>query len=203
MANRKRRKGPLAVLPSPKAQVGPSQFGLCRLFRSNVLSHLTDPGRSQLLRMEQMSLILPNSLGPELARWLVKILRKILDECGRRFLQYEGNSCDAGVLPASFCVVGSREPPFSVTQLISTPPQLPILEHAVASAAPAASYKSPSHSLTPTKRSQCVLLTISLIYRESFPCAMGLAEDAIVSQPSWSPTEHVPSIENRLRVRGT
>src|SRR5580692_10678144 len=44
-----------------------------------------------------------------------------------------------------FCVVGSRGPPFSVTQLISNPPQLPILEHAVASAAPAASYKSPFH----------------------------------------------------------
>src|SRR4029077_17439891 len=68
--------------------------------------------------------------------------------CERRFLRYDGNSCDAGVLPASFCVVGSRGPPFSVTQVISTPPQLPILEHAVASAAPAASYKSPLHSLT-------------------------------------------------------
>jgi hypothetical protein len=32
---------------------------------------------------------------------------------------------------------------FSATQLTSIPPQLPILEHAVASAAPAASYKSP------------------------------------------------------------
>jgi hypothetical protein len=27
--------------------------------------------------LEQMSLILPDLLGPELARWLVKILRKI------------------------------------------------------------------------------------------------------------------------------
>ena len=41
---------------------------------------LTDRGRSQLLRLEQMSLILPNLLGPELVRWLVKILRKIADD---------------------------------------------------------------------------------------------------------------------------
>src|SRR3984885_13447999 len=32
---------------------------------------------------------------------------------------------------------------------------------------------------------------------------MRLAEDAIASQPPSSPTEHVPSIENRPRVRGT
>src|SRR5215472_6060775 len=38
---------------------------------------LTDRGRSQLLGLEQMSLILPNLLRPELVRWLVKILRKI------------------------------------------------------------------------------------------------------------------------------
>jgi hypothetical protein len=45
-------------------------------------------------------------------------------------------------------------------------------------------------------------ITISLIYRESLHCVMRLAEDTIVSQPPSSPTEHVPSIENRLRVRG-
>jgi hypothetical protein len=49
---------------------------------------LTDRGRRQLLGLEQMSLILPNLLGPELVRWLVKILRKIADDanvgsCGR------------------------------------------------------------------------------------------------------------------------
>jgi hypothetical protein len=63
-------------------------------------------------------------------------------------LRYDGSNYDAGVPPASFCVVRSRGPPFSVTQLISNPPQLPILEHAVASAAPAASYKSRLHSVT-------------------------------------------------------
>jgi hypothetical protein len=31
---------------------------------------LTDRGRSQLLGLEQMSLILPNLLGPERVRWL-------------------------------------------------------------------------------------------------------------------------------------
>ena len=36
---------------------------------------LTDRGRNKLLRFEQMSLILPNLLGPKLVRWLVKILR--------------------------------------------------------------------------------------------------------------------------------
>ena len=41
---------------------------------------LTDRGRSQLLGLEQMSLILPNLLGPELVRWLVKMLRKIADD---------------------------------------------------------------------------------------------------------------------------
>ena len=41
---------------------------------------LTDRGRRQLLGLEQMSLILPNLLGPELVRWLVKILRKIADD---------------------------------------------------------------------------------------------------------------------------
>ena len=41
---------------------------------------LTDRGRSQLLRLEQMSLILPNLLGPELVRWLVKMLGKIADD---------------------------------------------------------------------------------------------------------------------------
>jgi hypothetical protein len=40
---------------------------------------LTDRGRSQLPGLEQMSLILPNLLGPKLVRWLVKILRKIED----------------------------------------------------------------------------------------------------------------------------
>src|SRR5260370_10075937 len=39
--------------------------------------------------------------------------------CERRFLRYDGSNYDAGVLPASFCVVGSRGPPFSVTYLIS------------------------------------------------------------------------------------
>src|SRR5258708_38350067 len=54
---------------------------------------------------------------------------------------------DPGVLPASFCEVGSRGPPFSMTQLInlSIPPSLLISGHAVASAAPAASYKSLFH----------------------------------------------------------
>ena len=46
---------------------------------------LTDRGRSQLLRLEQMSLILPNLLGPELVRWLVKILRKIADDANVGF----------------------------------------------------------------------------------------------------------------------
>src|SRR6266851_351270 len=41
---------------------------------------LTDRGRSQLLGLEQMSLTLPYLLGPELVRWLVKILRKIADD---------------------------------------------------------------------------------------------------------------------------
>src|SRR6266851_9130076 len=41
---------------------------------------LTDRGRSQLLGLEQMSLILPNLLGPKLVRWLVKILRKVADD---------------------------------------------------------------------------------------------------------------------------
>jgi hypothetical protein len=41
---------------------------------------LTDRGRCQLLRLEQMSLILPNLLGAKLVRWLVKILRKIADD---------------------------------------------------------------------------------------------------------------------------
>jgi hypothetical protein len=41
---------------------------------------LTDRGWSQLLRLEQMSLILPNLLGPELVRWLGKMLRKIADD---------------------------------------------------------------------------------------------------------------------------
>ena len=40
--------------------------------------------------------------------------------CERRFLRYDGSNCDAGFLPASFGVVGSQRPPFSVTQLIST-----------------------------------------------------------------------------------
>ena len=47
---------------------------------------LTDRGRSQLLGLEQMSLILPNLLGPpELVRWLVKILRKIADDANVGF----------------------------------------------------------------------------------------------------------------------
>jgi hypothetical protein len=46
---------------------------------------LTDRGRSQLLRLEQMSLILPNLLGPELVRWLVKMLRKIADDANVGF----------------------------------------------------------------------------------------------------------------------
>ncbi len=41
---------------------------------------LTDRGRRPLLRLEPMSLILPNLLGPELVRWLVKILHKIADD---------------------------------------------------------------------------------------------------------------------------
>src|SRR5262249_19860572 len=45
--------------------------------------------------------------------------------CERTFLRYDGNNYAAGVPPASFCVVGSQGPPFSVTQLISRPPQLP------------------------------------------------------------------------------
>jgi len=46
---------------------------------------LTDRGRSQLLGLEQMSLILPNLLGPELVRWLVKILRKLADDANVGF----------------------------------------------------------------------------------------------------------------------
>src|ERR1700692_2068485 len=46
---------------------------------------LTDRGRRQLLGLEQMSLILPNLLGPELVRWLVKILRKIADDANVGF----------------------------------------------------------------------------------------------------------------------
>jgi hypothetical protein len=46
---------------------------------------LTDRGGSQLLRLEQMSLILPNLLGPELVRWLVKIFRKIADDANVSF----------------------------------------------------------------------------------------------------------------------
>src|ERR1700691_4043430 len=61
---------------------------------------------------------------------------------GGRFLRYDGSNYDAGVPPASFGVVGSQGPPFSVTQTTSIPQQLPPPEHAVASAAPAASYKS-------------------------------------------------------------
>jgi hypothetical protein len=37
-------------------------------------------GQVHLLGLEQMSLILPNLLGPELVRWLVKMLRKIADD---------------------------------------------------------------------------------------------------------------------------
>ena len=40
--------------------------------------------------------------------------------CERRFLRYDGSNYDAGVLPASFGVVGSQGPPFSVTQLTSS-----------------------------------------------------------------------------------
>lgn len=46
---------------------------------------LTDCGRSQLLGLEQISLILPNLLGPEFVRWLVKILRKIADDANVGF----------------------------------------------------------------------------------------------------------------------
>jgi len=46
---------------------------------------LPDRGRSQLLGLEQMSLILPDLLGPELVRWLVKILRKIADDANVGF----------------------------------------------------------------------------------------------------------------------
>src|ERR1700735_3632124 len=46
---------------------------------------LTDRGRTQFLGLEQMSLILPNLLGPELVRWLVKILRKIVDDANVGF----------------------------------------------------------------------------------------------------------------------
>ena len=49
---------------------------------------LTDRGRSQFLGLEQMSLILPNLVGPEFVRWLVKIFRKIAGRCERRFLRY-------------------------------------------------------------------------------------------------------------------
>jgi hypothetical protein len=37
-----------------------------------------------------------------------------------RFLRYDGSNYDAGFLPASFCIVGSRGPPFSATHLNST-----------------------------------------------------------------------------------
>jgi len=72
----------------------------------------------------------------------------------RRFLRYDESNYGAGFLPASFCEVGSRGPPFSVNQLInlSNPPSLLISEHAVASAAPAASYKSPLHPSTDGQR---------------------------------------------------
>ena len=41
---------------------------------------LTDCGRSQLLGLEQMSLILSNLFGPELVRRLVKIRRELADD---------------------------------------------------------------------------------------------------------------------------
>jgi hypothetical protein len=41
---------------------------------------LTDCGRSQLLCLEQMSLILPDLLGPKLIRRLVKIRRELADD---------------------------------------------------------------------------------------------------------------------------
>ena len=40
---------------------------------------LRDRGWSQLLRLEQMGLILPDLLGPELVRRLVKIIRELAD----------------------------------------------------------------------------------------------------------------------------
>ena len=46
---------------------------------------LTDRGRSQLLRLEQMGLILPDLPGPELVRRLVKMLRKIPDDANVGF----------------------------------------------------------------------------------------------------------------------
>ena len=50
---------------------------------------LTDRGRSQILRLEQMSLILPNLLGPELVRRLVKMLRKIADDASLASVRWE------------------------------------------------------------------------------------------------------------------
>jgi hypothetical protein len=109
-------------------------FASSAILRSIFTSHLTSLGPSKfgsirLICSKRRSLFLPRSVSM----------------CPR---------CDAGVPPASFCVVGSRGPPFSVTELISNPPQLPILEHAVASAAPAASYKSRLHSVTRPTNSQ-------------------------------------------------
>jgi hypothetical protein len=69
---------------------------------------------------------------------------------GRRWGRASRVSSGAGVPPASFGTVGSRGPRFSVTQLTSyfKPHQLPVLEHAVASAAPAVSCKSLLHPST-------------------------------------------------------
>jgi hypothetical protein len=92
-----------------------------------------------------MSLILPNLLGPELVRWLLKILRKIADDAN------VGSCATMRVITALdffqhlSAQLGHGDLLISVTQLInlSIPPSLLISEPAVASAAPAASYESP------------------------------------------------------------
>src|ERR1700694_1372512 len=85
---------------------------------------LTDRGRSQLLRLEQMSLMLPNLLGPELVRWLVKILRKIADDAN------VGSCGTMGVITTNLSQPSTTADPRTRGSV---------------SAAPAASYKSPFH----------------------------------------------------------
>ena len=77
-------------------------FASSAILRSIFTSHLTSLGPSKfssirVICSKRRSLLLPRSVSM----------------CPR---------CDAGVPPASYCVVGSRGPPFSVTQLISNPP---------------------------------------------------------------------------------
>ena len=100
-----RQKIPAQCLYEPEAQRG---------------HILTDRGRSQLLRLKQMGLILPDLLGPELVRWLVKIRRELADDSDVDFCGTMGVITALEFLPASFGVVGSQGPPFLRPNLLQS-----------------------------------------------------------------------------------